>query len=368
MKLLVINTAGLAIGGITTNMYNYLSRIKDKSTKIDLVVTVLQDEVSVKRFQNIGCSLYYLPHRTKKPFLYMYKLYLLCKKNKYDIVHIHGNSHTVVIDLLPVWIAGCVVRMVHAHNTTCSHVVVHKLLSIPFNLLYTHALACGQAAGRLMFGNKHFTIVNNGVDTDLYKFNSETRDFIRSKHKWDNCRVLGHVGIFLEIKNQTFIVDVFKELYQKDNSYRLVLIGEGPMQNCIRDKVQRLGLSNMVVFTGNINNVHEYLNAIDLIIMPSLFEGLPLALIEQQTNGLRCVVSDNITCEADKTESLTFLSLDTPITEWADTIWKITNYSQEDRCERSKSNITKIEQCGYSILKEAKKLQTYYRNALKSSQ
>ena len=94
MKLLVINTAGLAIGGITTNMYNYLSRIKDKSTKIDLVVTVLQDEVSVKRFQNIGCSLYYLPHRTKKPFLYMYKLYLLCKKNKYDIVHIHGNSHT----------------------------------------------------------------------------------------------------------------------------------------------------------------------------------------------------------------------------------------------------------------------------------
>lgn len=364
MKLLVINTAGLAIGGITTNMYNYLSRIKDKSTKIDLVVTVLQDEVSVKRFQNIGCSLYYLPHRTKKPFLYMYKLYLLCKKNKYDIVHIHGNSHTVVIDLLPVWMAGCVVRMVHAHNTTCSHVVVHKLLSIPFNLLYTHALACGQAAGRMMFGNKHVTIVNNGVDTDLYKFNSETRDFIRSKHKWDNCRVLGHVGIFLEIKNQTFIVDVFKELYQKDNSYRLVLIGEGPMQNCIRDKVERLGLKDMVTFTGNINNVHEYLNAIDLILMPSLFEGLPLTLIEQQANGLQCVCSDTITKEADKSGNLHFISLNKSAKEWAEEV--NTFIKTDEREQRSHNAIINIIKTGYSIKEEAKKLSAFYKNSIKT--
>ena len=297
----------------------------------------------------------------------MYELYKLCKINKYDIVHIHGNSHTVVIDLLPVWVAGCVVRMVHAHTTTCTHVVVHKLLSIPFNLLYTHALACGKAAGHLMFGDKSVTIVNNGVDTDLYKYNRKYREEIRAKHGWYDCKVLGHVGIFIELKNQTFIVDVFNELYKKDNTYRLVLIGEGPLQNDIREKVQGLGLTDKVVFTGNINNVHEYLNAIDMVIMPSYFEGLPLTLIEQQANGLRCVVSDTITREADKTNSLTFLPLDAPVSDWADTIENILATDKGDRYERSISNITKIERCGYSIQEEARKLQAYYLNAINRS-
>ena len=109
-----------------------------------------------------------------------------------------------------------------------------------------------------------------------------------------------HVGYFMPVKNQSFLVDVFAELAKNDSRYHLLLIGDGAMRTEIEQKVACLGLTNKVTFTGNIDNVSEYLNAADIIIMPSLYEGLPLTLVEQQANGLQCAVSDTITAEADK--------------------------------------------------------------------
>ena len=216
---------------------------------------------------------------------------------------------------------------------------------------------------RLMFGSKDVTIVNNCIDTDMYKFNGNSRESIRTKHHWNHCKVLGHVGIFIELKNQTFVVDVFNVLYKKDDTYRLVLIGEGPLHNTIKAKVQQLGLADKVVFTGNINNVNEYLNAIDIIIMPSYFEGLPLTLIEQQANGLQCVCSDTITKEVDKSGNLRFLSLDKSADEWALEVDSFLDTSHRE--ERSRIAIEKIRESGYSIQAEAEKLLKLYRRLVR---
>lgn len=252
----------------------------------------------------------------------------------------------------------------HSHSTTCKNIVLHKLLTPIFNSLYTHGLACGEEAGRWQYGNHSFTIINNGVDINRFSFNAESRNTIRQKLDIPNDVILvGNVGNFWgKGKNQSFVVKVFNELYQKNNNYRLCLIGDGSLRVSVEKQVEEFGLKDKVFFIGAINDVDEYLNAIDLILMPSLYEGLPLTLIEQQANGLQCVCSDTITTEADKTGNLKYISLEESAKEWAQKIVSFINI--EGREQRSKQAVEDITQAGYSIQEEAKKLEKFYYNKI----
>lgn len=361
MKILLVNTVATDKNGITMVIFNYLKAMDTNGITLDLVSLNNPDNMYEDEVERKGGHVYVLPRSGKKILSYWNGLRRLIKQNKYDAVHIHGNSHTVVLELSAIWAAGCKVRMVHSHNTTCTYTGIHKLMTIPFNMLYTHGLACGREAGEWMFGMRPFEIINNGVNTDLFGFKSEVREKMRSELGWCDNKVIGHVGTFISVKNQTFIVDVFSELYKRDSSYRLLLIGEGELRKDLMAKVESLGLKDAVKFTGNVNNVYDYVNAMDLVVMPSLFEGLPLTLVEQQANGLHCVVADTITTESDKTGNLSFLSLEAPISEWAD---KIQSLDLSGREERSKDAVEKIKVCGYSIQEEAKKLKEYYLRAV----
>lgn len=364
MRVLLINSNPIGKDGITNVMFNYLMGMNTEGMQLDVLSINEPEKMYVKAVEKKGGKLYVLP-RMNGTMAYWKGLRRLIKTNKYDAVHIHGNSHTLAIELSAAWTAGCKIRIVHSHNTTCKYVKVHKLLTIPFNMLYTHGLACGEEAGKWMFGKKSFMVLNNGVDTMKYAFRPSVREEIRKQNNWEGCKVIGHVGSMIEAKNHKFILKVFKNLYRRDHSVRLLLIGDGRLRPGIEASIADNGLINMVTMTGNINNVGEYLNAMDLVLMPSLYEGLPLTLIEQQANGLKCVVADTITHEADKTKSLTFLSLDAPVSSWADTILEILRGDNCDRLNRSHSNIKKIADCGYSIQEETQKLNAYYLNAAK---
>jgi len=359
MKILLINTVPTEKNGITNVMFNYLQGMKSEEIVLDFLSLNTPEEMYIKAVEARGGKLYVLP-RLNGTFAYWKGLRNLIKENKYDAVHIHGNSHTLVLELSAAWSAGCKVRIVHSHNTTCKHVMIHKIMTIPFNMLYTHGLACGEDAGRWMFGNKPFSVVNNGVDTEKYAFNPDVRDRVRSANGWDGCNVIGHVGSMIDAKNHVFLLDVFRDIYNHNHSYRLLLIGDGNLRSSLEKKVTEYGLKDVVCMTGNIDNVNDYLNAMDLVLMPSLFEGLPLTLIEQQSNGLRCVVADTITKEADKTGNLSYLSLNESSSKWADYILTITYDSIEERSDRSSKSIIQIIDCGYSILGEAQKLKYYY--------
>lgn len=356
MKILVINTVPTDRNGITNVIFNYLKAIVD-GVNFDYVTINVPDKFYYRFLDTKGVTLYTLKRRNVLG--YMGALYKIIKKNKYAAIHVHGNSHTVVLELLAAKLAGCKVRIIHAHSTGCKSVALHKLLAAPFNWLCTHRLACGEKAGRFMFGSIPFKIVNNGVDAVKYSFDNDQRVVLRGKMALSESNILiGHVGTFLPVKNQNFLVDVFAELARNDSRYRLVLIGDGYMRPEIEQKVTSLGLSNKVTFTGNIDNVSEYLNAIDLIVMPSLFEGLPLSLVEQQANGLQCMVSDTITTEADKTGNLSFLSLHAPISDWVHAIES--SNCMHNREQRSKDAVIAIENAGYSIQAEAMKLVEFY--------
>lgn len=359
MKILVINTVPTDKNGITNVIFNYLKAIGN-GINFDYVSINVPNAYYIELLKNNGATLY--SFNRKNVLEYLLSLFKIIKKNRYNAIHVHGNSHTVILELLAARIAGCKARIIHAHSTNCGSVSLHKLLAIPFNWLCTHRLACGTMAGKFMFGNKPFIVVNNGVDVIKYSFNNQLRTSLREKLSLsDKETLIGHVGYFLPLKNQSFIVDVFAKLIKKNHNYHLILIGDGILRPEIEKKVEILGLKDKVTFTGNINNVSDYLNAIDIIVMPSLFEGLPLTLVEQQANGLQCIVSDTITKEADKTGNLSFLSLHVPIAEWVQTIED--SNCMQNREQRSIKAINAITKAGYNIQTEAKNLVDYYKSA-----
>lgn len=358
MKILVINTVPTDKNGITNVIFNYFNALDD-DVSIDYVAINSPDTYYEDLLEKRGATLYSLNRRNVLG--YISSLSKIIKKKKYDAIHVHGNSHTVLLELIAAKIAGCNKRIIHAHSTNCGSIALHKLLKTPFNWLCTHRLACGDMAGKFMFGTKPFKIINNGVDVVKYSFDIKKMASLRAKLSLsDNDTLIGHVGYFLALKNQSFLVDVFAELVKRDNNYHLVLIGDGALRPEIEKKVDSLGLKDKVTFTGNINNVSDYLNAIDLIVMPSLFEGLPLTLVEQQANGLQCIVSDTITKEADKTGNLRFISLNAPISEWVQAIENCN--CEQDREQRSKKAVDDIAKAGYSIQTEANKLVEFYKS------
>lgn len=361
MKILVVNSVPTEKNGITNVIFNYLSAMNSKEIVFDYIAINYPDKIYKDIIHSTGGQVYVLKRSYKSFFPYVRELCRIIKNNAYDAVHIHGNSHTVVLDLLAAWLAGCKVRIVHAHSTKCNSIFVHKVFSLPFNLLCTHRVACGKAVGEFMFGDKAFVVLNNGVDTDRFVFNVETRDRIREKLGWSNKKIIGHVGYFLPIKNQSFVIDVFECLYQQNPDYRLVLIGDGPMKEEIQLKLNSKQLGDVSFLTGNIDNVDEYLNAIDVIVMPSLYEGLPLTLIEQQANGLVCVVSDRITREADKSGNLKFVSLRASVEKWAKAVMDDDGLNRE---ERSIMAIDRIVAAGYSIKVQSERLNDFYKSII----
>ncbi len=364
MKILLINTVPTEKNGITNVILNYLRNIDRKEMTFDYL-SINEPETSYREgVEKFGGRMFVLPRLEMGVLAYWNALRKLIKQNCYDAVHVHGNSHTLILELSAARAAGCKVRIVHSHNTTCLNPLLHKILFPVFNLLYTHALACGEEAGSWMFGSRSYTVIHNGVDTRKFSFDKEKRKSIRQQLCIPDEEILiGNVGHFYgKVKNQSFVVSVFNELLKKSNRYKLCLIGDGPQRKNVEQQVGDYEISDRVIFTGNINNVDEYISAIDLIVMPSLFEGLPLTLIEQQACGLHCVVADTITREADKTGNVKYLSLNDGVEVWAEEISHIDCLS--GRKLRSEKACEDIAKARYNIVEEAKSLRKYYIESL----
>ena len=359
MKILMINTVSTDKNGITNVIINIIENCKDSSVHFDLVSINPPEEIFYNIVNNNGGNIYVIERKLKNAFGYIEKLKNLIKNNSYDIVHIHGNSHTTILELIAAKRAKCKVRIVHAHSTSCNNIKIHNLLTPLFDKLCTHRMACGNGAGEFMHGKHSFLVFNNAIDVNRFAYNCNNRMEIRKLYNMTDKIVIGNVAGFVEVKNQIFLIKMMSELMKIDKRYVLMLIGEGYLLEDIKNKAKILGISDNVIFVGGTNEVHKYLSACDVIMMPSLFEGLPLALIEQQANGLCCIVSDRITYEADKTGNLIFLSIDEGCNkQWIETLQNI-DFSI-DRQKISNESINKIKMSGYSIEEEVSKLINYY--------
>lgn len=359
IKILVISTTGLARKeGIATVMIDNFSRFDKCKFKLHLIASGIYSCELVQRFETIGVTVKYLPSRRADMLQYMKALILLFKKEKYDALYIHGSSAIMSIELMIAKICGCNVRVAHSHNTTCNHKIADRVLRPLFYALYTDALACGKNAGRWLYRNREFCIVKNGRDINKYCFKKEKRIAMRNELGVGNdTLVIGHVGVFNKQKNQQFILKVFKKLQTLYPKTKLYLMGEGSLLDETKLLAKELCISDNVVFTGSIDNVEEMLQAMDVMILPSRHEGLPLVVIEWQIAALPCLLSDRVTSECSYSDLVHYMSLDESEIDWAK---KLIEISRIDRNSMSYTMVEMAQNDGYDISQNAIQLQNFF--------
>lgn len=355
-RILIISTVGLIYDGITSVITSYLGRMDRNGLEIYVAATIRVHSDIKAEITKLGCRIIDFPSRRTDTKSYVLELSKFIRSNKIEVVHAHGNSGTLAIEMVAAWLGGCKKRIVHSHNTKCDQVKADKLLRPVFKVFYTDALACGTEAGRWLYGNRPFMVLKNGRDIDLFAYNSKMRNEMRQRYNMNDNLIIGHVGGFFEQKNHTFLVKVFREIQKIEPDAKLFLIGEGPLKTELED--QTSDISDSVVYIGTTNRVADYLQMFDGMLLPSLFEGLPLVAIEWQISGLPCLFADTVTKECAVTDTVEFLSLNDSPEVWAKKL-----LSKINKCKRLPDSI-KAKQCvkeaGFDISDNAALLRKLY--------
>ena len=349
---------GLGVEGVGTIALSYLEAIDKNAVNLSLVIAGPADSGMLSRAQKIGISIFKLPYRKAEPGSYYIQLYKLLKKEKPEIVHIHGNSATMALDLFVAALAGVPVRLPHCHNTTCDNENINALLKPLLYFTMSEGLACGEDAGKWLYGKRTFKVLKNGRNLKNYEYNEAIRKQYRAQLGLTNSETaIGHVGTFTDQKNQIFLIEVLREI--NDSGFKLFLYGDGPLKSKCEDYAKEVGIEKQVFFMGNVNDIGAQLNAMDIMTLPSKFEGLPLVTIEWQTNGLPCLISSLVTRECKIMDNVRFED----ITEEERTTWVQIirgKYLQRDLSVNNTSIYNRMTAAGFNIYENAKWLVVEY--------
>lgn len=358
-RILIVSTVGLLYDGITSVILANLRAMDRASLDIYIASTIKTEPGIVDQFKDLGCMVVDFPNRREEPKKYFFALLKFIKDNHIEVIHANGNSATLAVEMLAAKLGGCRKRIAHSHNTRCDQIRADKMLRPLFYATYTDALACGEDAGKWLFKNRPFTVLKNGRDVERFKFDEAKRRKMRDMLGiGDGVIAVGHVGGFVPQKNHEFLLQIYKSLVVKNPKVKLFMIGDGVLHHEIETVARQLGLMSNLTFTGNVDNVPDYLNAMDVMVLPSLFEGLPLAVIEWQINGLPVLMSDTITKECMLTDNIKQMSLEKNPDVWADEILKMIDNNNRER--QGQNGIKAINGAGYNIVDSAKLLKTLY--------
>ena len=247
--------------------------------------------------------------------------------------------------------------IVHTHSTSTNHHLANVVMRYPMMYIAQVRLACSKAAGDWLYGNQKYMVLNNAIDLGKYRFDPQKREQYRKEFGVKEEEFLiGHIGHFTLQKNHFFLLNVFKAYHSQNPKAKLVLIGDGPDQQEVKKAAKDLGIWNQVVFTGRRSDAVYIYSAMDLFLLPSRWEGLPVVMIEAQANGLPMLVSDVITRDAGCTDRVCWKSLSTGYDAWAEEIGEIAALP----CARTDDLTSSICACGYDIHKEADTLRNIY--------
>jgi glycosyltransferase involved in cell wall biosynthesis len=364
IRILNVTTVFRAAGieSFIMNMYRNIDRSK---VQFDFMVMRNENEYYDNEIAELGGKKFTICVTGNNTLFRILKesveLYKFLKKNPYKIVHIHYTTPLRAFYLLAAKKAGVPVRIYHSHSAEVSGKSSGKLAIYNFcrkkiSKWATNFWACSQAAAKWMYSEEALdksVVIYNGIDIDKYKFNQTARGEIRKKLSIEDNFVVVHTGRFLDQKNHKFIVDVFKMLKQRCSEAKLLLVGTGDLLVEIQQLVKMNSLEESVLFLGVRSDVNRILSAADCYIMPSLYEGLPVAAVEAECSGLPCILSTNITREIELTDNVKFLSLDDDIIEWCDQLLKAKKIIRKD-------SSAAVANCGYDIQEGARRLQEFY--------
>lgn len=354
------------VGGVGTFLKNMNSNINLNLLEFDYLISSKEIDGDFDRY--VSCyksKVYVLPElKHMNLFKYLKELNCFMRKNasNYDIIHIH-TPNIAVFNLFFAKKYKIKLRIIHSHSIKYSDNILKSfrnfILQIPIRHLANAYMACSVDSAKFLFKNKliknEVTIINNAINTDDYIFNQDTRYRKRKELGIENCFVIGQIGSFLPVKNHTFSIDIMNELKNINNNSVMIFVGDGLLENEIKEKAEKLNLSNHIKFLGRRDDVKELLQAMDIMIIPSLFEGIPLVGIEAQVSGLPIVLSDSISKDLQIIDSVNYTSIKESPRVWAEIINKA--YVLENKRD---INQDIFKNSGYDIVGEAKRLTEAY--------
>ena len=341
--------------GIETFLMNLYRHIDKDKYQFDFAIyNEPSNESYREEIEKLGGKCFVLPSK-KQGWLRNYKAVkrIVCD-NKYNIVWRNCADCVGGIDLMAAKHGGAQVRILHSHSIAGIPQSIQYIFRPIANHYATVRFSCGKRAGRWMFGRRNYELVYNGIDTKDFGFNNELRKKCRIELNIGGKFAIGHVGRFNKVKNQRYLIEIFKEYKDRYHNCALLLVGDGETKNKCEELAYRYGLSEDVIFTGRRNDVAELMQAMDVLVMPSLFEGFPVTMIEAQAAGLPCVVSDSISDETNIYGGVKFVSLSERLDSWCDVI-----HAQEGK--RYIDGNEKMKHAGFDINDTIKQIEDIMR-------
>lgn len=342
-------------GGIETSVMNYYRNMNHEKIQYDFINPYenfyFEDEI-----KSLGGKV----HKVSgfdKPVRYIRDVINVIRQGRYDIVNIEMLSALNIYPIIAAKMAAVEHIIVHSHNSGMGggtvKRLVHHINKIFINTVADVRWACSKTAADWMF-YRGARIVNNAIDLEKYIYNAHSRRKIRREFKIGNEFVIGTVGRLMPEKNHKFLIEVIFEILKKDPTAKLLIVGDGPCMQELKLLARSRGVEDNVILAGDRSDTALVYSAMDVFVLPSYFEGLPMVGIEAQASGLPCVLSDAITDELKVTEVVNYLPLELLAAEWAQHIM-----SNKTRLT-NKESTRALNESGYNIKLEAKKLENFY--------
>lgn len=355
-KVLIIATLGLRYEGITSVILNYVKHIDCTGMDLHFVSTCTVENRRKKEFEMFG-QVHEVPNRKKELIAYLKQIVIILKTG-FDVIHVHGNSGTMAIEMFIAKLYSIPVRIVHGHSSSCSHPFLNHGLRIMMRRWSTIQIACSAAAGEFLCGGNPYILLNNAIDIEQFRYDGEVRKLVRAEYYLNDTFVLGHIGSFEIWKNHYFLVDLIRHLRSKGENVKLFLVGDGSLRQKLEQEVKNANLEESVVFCGRKSDTWRYYSAMDMFVMPSKWEGMPMVLLEAQASGLPALVSDRVTSDSKILDSTEYLDLDLGAGYWADYI--IRNFIENNNsCKRLEAG-GKMKGSRFDIETEANRLREIY--------
>lgn len=353
------------LGGIETYLYNLCRNIDRNKFEISFMVFDYGKKVCFEdELINLGAKIYKITPRTKNYFKFKKDLKNLYKNNEFDFIHFNLMDFSCFerITLANKYSKAKII--IHSHNAgfgkniSKKTRILHQIGKFKLRKIEYLKVACGEQAGKWMFKDEAFEVFYNGIDIEKFTFNNQYREEIRDELQIDyNTILIGLVGKFEKQKNHEFLIKIFYEYIKYNDNCKLVLIGEGSLKQNIIKQVEEFNISENVIFLGKREDTYKIYSAMDFFLMPSLYEGLSIALVEAQVNGLKCYTSDSVDINSNISGNVEFLPLQKSAKYWAEYIFK-------NKIDRDINILKKIPE-KFDSKKSYEKVFKFYQNNLK---
>lgn len=353
---------GISLGGAESRIMDIYRNMDRTKLQFDFVVHNTKEDHYNQEIRSLGGKIYRIPRFRFYNIIAYRKAWKLFFREHSEFAAVHGHMTSTAAIYLPIAKRnGVPITIAHARSAGIDPGLKGMLTKWLRKHLYERAdycFTCSKIAGDAVFGTENMQkgkiqMIPNAIEVDKYGYDSTVREHIRAEYGLQDSYVIGHVGRFHYAKNHTFLLDIFEQICKKKENARLLLLGEGGLLPEIREKAVRLGIQDKVIFAGNHTNVRDFYQAMDYLVFPSHFEGLPGTIVEAQAAGLRCLISDTIAREVLVTELVSTLSLQDSPALWA-------NYVIENQNYIRLRDVSALKKAGFDVKEQVSRFENFY--------